>query len=210
MKYEFSQIYEFPSSVPTAVVTFLDCEHYAHLHSDIETRFEIIDINENKCRQKIDYKWSFLEWSQITTVEYTPPATLTQYDSVIKGKGVSALANLLKVKTTLRYYLDDNDKTISDLKYEINMPFWMYPFRGWIRKRLEKMKLEKDNQDIEMIQHREKLFGKDHVKGYLAPHQLILFKELFIKTFFKDTIDPDQLKSDKFFYFYYNQDTKKE
>ena len=84
MKYEFSQIYEFPSSVPTAVVTFQDCEHYAHLHSDIETRFEIIDISENKCRQKIDYKWSFLEWSQITTVEYTPPATLTLFLSELE------------------------------------------------------------------------------------------------------------------------------
>ena len=49
MNFSFKQKYLFPVSLESAVVTYLDCEHYIFLHSTCETKYQIISLENNKC-----------------------------------------------------------------------------------------------------------------------------------------------------------------
>ena len=170
MKYSFKQKYLFPVSLESAIVTYLDCEHYIFLHATCETKYEIISLENNKCISEVHYKSGLLKWKQTSTTEYISPGTLKQYDIKINGFGFSALANFLKVKTTLNYYynnktcklfdieknklvpLNHDDKIlISEIKYEIDLPFFLYPLRNILKKKLEKMKINKDIEVLKFI-----------------------------------------------------------
>ena len=41
MKLIFKQTYTFPVSVASAVVAYLDCEHYIHLHQNCEKNIKL-------------------------------------------------------------------------------------------------------------------------------------------------------------------------
>ena len=43
-------------SVASAVVAYLDCEHYIHLHQNCEKKYKIINLTEDKCISEILYK----------------------------------------------------------------------------------------------------------------------------------------------------------
>lgn len=213
MNFSFKQKYLFPVSLESAVVTYLDCEHYIFLHSTCETKYQIISLENNKCISEVHYKSGIFKWRQISTTEYISPSTLKQYDVEIKGFGFAILANLFDVKTTLKYYynnknckllniesnkfqpLNCEDKVlISEILYEINLPFYMYPFRTLLKQRLKKMKINKDIEDLNFIKRRIKLFGDDMVNSksnYWAPYfrknYFLLFKEQFINNFFTET-----------------------
>ena len=214
MKFSFKQKYLFPVSMESAVVTYLDCEHYIFLHATCETKYQIINLENNKCISEVHYKSGIFKWKQISTTEYISPSTLKQYDVKIKGFGYSILANLLNVRTTLKYYYNnrscrlfniknkqfefltpDNKTLISEILYEIDLPFYLYPFKFFLKKNLEKMKINKDIEDLDFIERRIKLFGNDNVNaksGYWAPYfrknYFILFKEQFINNFFKTNL----------------------
>ena len=64
---------------------------------------------------------------------------------------------------------------------ETKLPFWLYPLRCLIQKRIEKLKIEKDAEDMEMIYRREKLFGRGNNSVYLADHQFMLYKDDYVK-----------------------------
>jgi hypothetical protein len=66
---------------------------------------------------------------------------------------------------------------------ELDMPFWLYPFRHWIRKAIERLKIEKDQQDIDMIERRARLDGRENNSIYLADHQFILHKQDYMRHF---------------------------
>tara|TARA_B100000131_G_C17929033_1_gene537534 strand:- start:226 stop:822 length:597 start_codon:yes stop_codon:yes gene_type:complete len=194
----------------SAVVIYLDCEHYTFLHATCETKYKIISVTENKCVSECEYKSGIFKWKQTSTTEYISPATLKQYDIKIKGFGFAILANLFDVKTTLQYYYNDtncqildieknkiikiskDDKTlISEIFYEIEMPFFIYPFRKFLKNRLENMKIKKDIEDLDFIKRRVALFGSDKINSkssywfpYLRKNYFFLFKERFMNNFF--------------------------
>ena len=212
MNYSFVQKYTFPVTVASAVALYLDCEHYIFLHHSIENKYKILDMYENKYISEMHYQSGIFKWKQISTTEYIAPAELKQYDVKIKGFGFAILANLFNVKTTLKYYenkkdcevldieknknirLDKNNKiVISEINYDIDMPFFIYPFKNVIKRRLEKMKLKKELEDLYFIQRRINLFGSDEPlvdSKYWAPFMkksyFMLYKEKFIQTFFKN------------------------
>jgi len=49
--------------------------------------------------------------------------------------------------------------------------------------RWDDMKVEKDEQDIDMIRRRAALFGRENNSIYLADHQFILHKDHYLKHF---------------------------
>ena len=214
MEYSFKQKYLFPVSLESAIVTYLDCEHYIFLHATCETKYKIINIENNKCISEVYYKSGLFKWKQISTTEYISPGTLKQYDVKIKGFGFSLLANFLDVKTTLKYYynnkncklfdieknllldLNYNNKIlISEILYEIDLPFFLYPLRNILKRNLKKMKINKDIEDLKFIKRRINLFGSDtanNKSNYWAPYfrknYFLLFKEQFIDNFFNKNL----------------------
>jgi hypothetical protein len=214
MNFTFIQKYTYPVSMASAVAIYLDCEHYTFLHATCETKYKITSITEDKCVSVNYYKSGIFKWKQISTTEYISPATLKQYDITIKGYGLAIFANLFNVKTTLRYYYNDsdceildiekseikklhkNDKTlISEILYEIEMPFFIYPFRNFLKNRLENIKIKKDIEDLDFIKRRIALFGDDKVNSkssywfpYLKKNYFMLFKEKFMNNFFSNLI----------------------
>ena len=206
MKFEFTQKYTFPVTVESAVVTYLDCEHYIFLHRSHEIAYKIVSINEEKCISEIIYKWA-----QKTTTEYINKNEFKQYDVKIKGFGPAFLANFIDVKTSLKYYknnkdqlvgnIDDNFKeiyvkkdnniVISEIQYSLNLPIALYPFKNYLRKKLKTMKEKKDLEDLFMIRRRIKLFGSDDInkesqywKPYFEKSYFLLFKDKFLENFF--------------------------
>ena len=210
MKYSFVQKYTFPVTIASAVALYLDCEHYIFLHKSSEVKYNIINLTENKCIAEVHYQSGIFKWKQISTTEYNAPAELKQYDIKIKGFGFAALINFFKVRTTLKYYenkeeceildieknenifLNKNDKiVISEITYDIDMPFFLYPFKKIIKKKLESIKLKKDLEDLYFIKRRISLFGTDKPIAnskywipYFKKSYFLLFKEKFVKTFF--------------------------
>ena len=172
MKLIFKQTYTFPVSVASAVVAYLDCEHYIHLHQNCEKKYKIINLTEDKCISEILYKSGLFYWKQISTTEYSNVAEIKQYDISIKGFGPSILANFLNVRTILKYYSNDKDQEVEDIKnnfklvklnrnnkitlceiiYDIDIPFYLYPFKNFLKKKLIKMKRTKDLEDLYMIE----------------------------------------------------------
>ena len=90
--------------------------------------------------------WFVLLETKISTTEYSNVAEIKQYDISIKGFGPSILANFLNVRTILKYYSNDKDQEVEDIKnnfklvklnrnnkitlceiiYDIDIPFFIY------------------------------------------------------------------------------------
>ena len=213
MKFEFTQKYTFPVGLESAVVTYLDCEHYIHLHRSHEVAYKIISINDQKCTSEIVYKSGIFKWTQRSTTEYINRSELIQYDINIKGFGPAILANFINVKTFLKYYknnknqyvgdIDNNFKkiyikksnniVISEIKYSLDLPIILYIFKNYLKNKLIIMKQQKDLEDLYMIKRRIKLFGSDkcdkespYWRPYFKKSYFLLFKEKFIENFFHD------------------------
>ena len=211
MRFKFTQKYTFPVTVESAVVTYLDCEHYIFLHKSHEVSYKILSVNNNKCISEIIYKSGIFKWTQRSTTEYINKNEFRQYGIKIRGFGPAFLANFINVETSLKYYKNDknqfvgdidndfkdiyievyNNTVISEITYNIDLPFVLYPFRNILRKRLEKMKQQKDLEDLSMIRRRIKLFGKDKIdknslywEPYFKKSYFLLFKDRFIENFF--------------------------
>jgi hypothetical protein len=90
----------------------------------------------------------------------------------------------MKARTRLVYTeIPERNSTWSMLEVELDLPFWLWPFRGWIEKAMTRLKIEKDEQDIDMIRRRAALFGRENNSIYLADHQFILHKDHYLKHF---------------------------
>lgn len=184
MKYRFSLVYDFDATVAAAVAAYLDAEHYVHLHGKYAANYEILEYDDLKMRARVSWKLGPLRTSQSGFVEYIPPARFLQYGTRPDPVWLPSIHHLLDVRTDLRYYEDETrHRTVSHLDFEIDMPFWLWPFRKFIRSRLERLKIEKDEQDLAMIRRRERLFGRGNIKAYLASHQFMLCKEHFVEHF---------------------------
>ncbi len=81
---------------PTAFISF--GEMYTGGTEGIETKYNIINLTENKCIAEVHYQSGIFKWKQISTTEYNAPAELKQYDIKIKGFGFAALINFFKVR----------------------------------------------------------------------------------------------------------------
>ena len=113
-----------------------------------------------------------------------PPARLLNYDIEPDPWWFPSIYHLVNVRTDLRYYPDQTGtKTVSDLEIELDLAFWLWPFRHMMRRKMERMKIAKDMEDIAMIKRRDEIFGRDDIKPYLAKHQFLLYKDRFVEHF---------------------------
>ena len=184
MRYEFSLIYDLDTTVAVAVAAYLDAEHYCYLHSKYSPAYEVIEHED--CKMLVRQTWVLGPWrvGQTYTTVYEPPARFIAFDIKPSPRWLPSVHHLVRVRTDLRYYPDSSgDKTVSHLDVTIDMPFWLWPLRNLVRRRIEQLKIEKDAEDIEMIDRRAAIFGRGNIKAYLPKHQFLFHKDHFVKHF---------------------------
>ena len=184
MKHRFSLIYELDTTVACAVAAYLDAEHYAHLHNKYSPMYEV--LSQDGYRLEVKQTWRYAGWTlaQTYTTKYQPPARFLQYDLRPSPPWIPSIHHLVHTRTDLRYYpTPDGEKTVSHLEVELDMPFWLLPLRHVLERKLSGLKREKDQEDMEMIQRRAKLFGRGNIKSYLADHQFLFHKDAFVEHF---------------------------
>jgi hypothetical protein len=99
--------------------------------------------------------------------------------------------HLIKASTDLKYTENvEKGTTVSTLDVELDLPFFLWPLKKWIRKTIERLKIQKDQEDIEMIRRRGQLFGRRNNAAYLVEHQFLLYKDHYVKHFGKNSEPP--------------------
>jgi hypothetical protein len=99
--------------------------------------------------------------------------------------------HIMKSRTDLRYYPNaDGTATVSHLEVELDLPFFLWPFRHMIERKMCALKREKDAEDMEMIQRRAQIFGRGNIKAYVADHQFLLHKDEFVEQFGDESAAP--------------------
>lgn len=184
MKHKFQVLYELDCTFGEAVAAYLDAEHYAHLHGKHIYHHEALEQNGNVIVIYQKWKMLGLPFGLICSTEYQPPGRLLQYHFIPKPFWRPSIYHLIKVHTDLLYTPDaTGTRTVSDLTVELDLPFFLWPLRHVIEDRLRRLKIVKDQEDIDMIACRQRLFGRGNVTAYLAKHQFLLHKEAFAKYF---------------------------
>ena len=188
MKYSFKICYELDCPVALSVAAYLDCEHYLYLHESYTAGIEILEIGDG--HYTLNQYWRLFGFTvgQSGINRYVPPATFINEE--IKPYPPSrkiSIHNLIKVKTTLNYYETKRKTSLSELIVDLDIPFFLYLFRGLLRKSIEKLKIMKDLEDLEMIERRAKLFGRNYNSDYLRNGVFILHKDKYAKSFGKDS-----------------------
>lgn len=186
MKHSFNLVYELDTTVACAVAAYLDAEHYKFLHSKYAPEWEVLAATDLSIKVRQSWQQGSRRVSQIYTCEYQPPATFLNYDMHSDPWWMPSVHNVMRTRTELRYYpTDDGERTVSDLRIEIDMPAFLWPLRKVIEDRLCTLKRDKDEEDMEMIRRRAKLYGRGNIKSYLAEHQFMLYKDAFVTHFGK-------------------------
>ena len=184
MKHTFFVRYELDTPLAIAVAIYLDSEHYIFLHRGLTNKMEITGKGNDyyTCHQT----WNILGLNvgQSYTCKYIAPATFINCELTPFPKWFPSIHHLVKTRTTLRYFENPERRTtLSELEVEMEMPFWLYPFRHFISATIEKMKILKDLEDVALFDRRARLFGRDSNEVYLKRHQFMLHKEDYLKWF---------------------------
>ena len=189
MKHTFEIKYELDTPLAIAVAIYLDCEHYVYLHRGLSNKIEIIGKGDDyyMCHQS----WSVfgIKIGQTYTCKYLAPATFINTDVKPFPSWIPSIHHLVHIQTALRYYQQpEKNTTLSELMVEMDMPFWLYPFRNAFRRTIAKIKILKDLEDVALIDRRARLFGRESNEAYLKKHQFMLHKEEYVKYFAANSI----------------------
>ena len=184
MKHTFTLTYELDTTVACAVAAYLDAEHYIFLHRKYATHYEIVERDGRRLRIAQTWRHGKATVSHSCWTEYDPPARFLNYEMSSSPWWIPSIHAVMKSRTDLKYYPDaTGTKKVSHLVVDIDLPFWLWPLRHFIERRMCELKREKDAEDMEMISRREQIFGRGNIKGYLADHQFMLHKEDFVAHF---------------------------
>lgn len=184
MKHKFTLIYELDTTVPCAVAAYLDAEHYAFLHSKYSPVYEVLRHDDRTITVRQTWRYGGRRVGQVYTCEYQPPARFLNYDLRPSPPWWPSIHHVMKTRTDLRYYPNEaGTATVSHLDVELDLPFFLWPLRRVIERKMCALKREKDDEDIAMIERRAKIFGRGNIKSYLADHQFMLHKDDFVEHF---------------------------
>jgi hypothetical protein len=188
VKYTFLIRYEIDAPLAISVAAYLDCEHYEYLHDSLTKKIEILEHGSDYYKCRIVAHSFGLDVGQIVTARYVPPGTFAQFDIQPFPRWWPSIHHLICTQTTLRYFETPERKTtLSELTVEIDLPFWLYPFRKVLQQAIERVKILKDLEDVAMIERRAKLFGRMNNDPYLREGQILLHKKEYLKYFGRDS-----------------------
>ena len=183
MKHLFKVRYEIDCPLAVAVVTYLDCAHYVHLHKAHSDKIEVIE--RGKGAYRVNQVWHVLGFTvgQSYTCEYEAPSTFHNRDLLPYPRWAPSVHSLIKTRTTLKYFETDRRTTLSELTVELEMPAFLYPLRRLLERVITRVKILKDLEDVAMIDRRARLFGRDFNSDYLRKHEFLLHKAQYEKYF---------------------------
>ncbi|MSR76838.1 MAG: hypothetical protein EXS63_01210 [Candidatus Omnitrophica bacterium] len=184
MKYHFKICYEMDMPLAIAVAVYLDAEHYIFLHKSLTASIEVLKkgLRYYKCHQT----WNVfgITFGQTYICEYRAPATFINHHLRPHPEWLPSIHHVIKTKTMLRYYENPDSKTtLSELSVQLDIPFWLYPFRKIIEGVFRRIKILKDLEDVALVDRRAKLFGRFHNAVYLKKSQFLLHKDDYVKHF---------------------------
>lgn len=184
MKHKFSLVYELDCPVSIAVAVYLDAEHYIYLHRKYAQEYEILETGPRRIRSRQSWRFMGLRIGQICWSEYIPPGEFKNYEVVPDPWWIPSVHHFCRVRTHLKYTpVEGKDTTLSTLDVEVDLPFWLWPLRHRIQRAIERLKREKDDEDVEMIQRRAELFGRGNNSVYLREDQFLLYKDDYVEHF---------------------------
>lgn len=184
MKYSFDVIYEIDCTVGEAVAAYLDAEHYMFLHRKWMPQYRA--LSQDGFKIEIEQTWSngFITTGNRCMTEYVPPARFLNYNLKPIPAWLPSIHHLIRTNTDLRYYpSEDGQHTVSHLRIGLDMPWFFWPFRKSIERRLTRLKIEKDQEDVDMVARRQRIYGRGNLRSYLNKDVFMLHKEAFCAAF---------------------------
>lgn len=184
MRHSFDLIYEVDCTVGEAVAAYLDAEHYLFLHANNLRDYEIDSNAENKVEIKQSWALGWFKFGNTCTTEYRPPNEFLNYDLKPFPAWVPSIHHLIKTRTHLKYNPSEKtDRTVSHLRVDIDMPWFLWPLRHFLQKKLTELKVQKDQEDVDMIHRYREVYGAGNLTPYLRKTQFMLHKDKFAAHF---------------------------
>ena len=184
MRHIFEVIYEIDCTVGEAVAAYLDAEHYMFLHHSYTPRYEALWRDGTKIAILQAWQAGPLTMGNSCTTEYQPPSRFLNYDIKPVPAWLPSIHHLVKTKTELHYYAsEDGWRTVSHLTVTLDMPWFMWPLRKLIEARLTRLKIEKDQEDVDMITRSQRAFGRGNLSHYFRKDVFLLHKDVFLAHF---------------------------
>ena len=185
VKHRFTVVDELDCSVAVSVAAYLDCEHYVFLHRSLTDSVELVKVDGLKVTVRQSWKAFGLKLGHDKTGEYVPPAEFLIYDVVPAPRWFPSVHHVMDIKTRLRYTpVAGRDATLMTFDVELDLPFFLWPLRGFLQRLVERLHAQQIVEDMDMIKRREKLVGRENLLAvYLKDHHFCYHKDEFLKHF---------------------------
>jgi hypothetical protein len=154
------------------IANYLDLEHL-DMHRGLAD-CELLSEDERTACFTLRSKIGPFPFKNVHHYEFRPP------DEIVNA--IRSPFGPMKVVSTVREIRSDDSpvRCEVDVHTEIDLPFFVVPFRGLLEHLLRRVNREVLEEDREILERRQRLFG-DTVDDYLRDGQFLLFKETFRK-----------------------------
>jgi hypothetical protein len=184
MRHSFSVVEEMDAPIPVLVAAYLDCEHYVYLHRSLTDNVEVVAAEGFKVTVRQTWKAWGLTLGHYKTGQWVPPAEFLVYDVKPYPSWFPSPHHFMGLATRLRYTPSGNgDRTMMTFDVDLDLPFFLWPFRFVLQRLIEKMHAQQNDEDMAMIRRREKLYGRGNISSYLAKHHFCYHKDEFTRLF---------------------------
>lgn len=163
---------DYDYDVLTAVTAYLDCEHYAWLHSRNYDHYEILEDGPTTSRIIQHSKYFGVVFKQHHFREYLPPSEFRM-----------ASDKPFPIFTHTTFTANPDGTTHRSVTVTIDLPFVLWPFRGLLSAHLQRYDRRVYTEDATAAARREKLFGRNNSTWAFRPGQFLLHKDAVVEAF---------------------------
>ena len=158
------------ASVSNVIANYLDLEHVG-LHSRLG-EIRVYSETDRAASFSLESRIGPFRLQAIHYFEFRPPNQIFQ--------ALKSPLGPMRVLATARAASEDPERPLCIVHVDValDLPWYVYPVRGLLRRILERADHRVMLEDNSLIERRQRLFG-DYIEDYLQPEHKILFKELF-------------------------------
>lgn len=173
MKYTFMLVDDdFDYDVVTAVTAYLDCEHYAWLHAQNYSHYEILEDGPTTSRIIQHSKYFGITFKQHHFRQYLPPSEFRM---------ASDTPFLINTHTVFTPRADGGVHRSVDVM--MDLPAILWPFRKLLAAHLRRYDARVYGEDAAAAKRREKYLGKNNWAWAFRPSQFLLHKDAVMEAF---------------------------
>lgn len=186
MKHEFTVVEELDTILPIAIGAYLDCEHYLYLHHGLTDSLEIVRHEGRMVEVRQGWKWMGLRLGHTKCGEYFPPGEFRITNVKPSPWWIPSIHHILDIRTTVNFSAHpERPTTVMRFHVDLDMPFFLWPFRHKLQKIIEDMHARQNDEDMVCIKRRAKIYGRENYSAYLADHQFLYHKDDYMEHFGK-------------------------